>query len=192
MVGVPKVPLCFHTSTLGTLARVMFVSTTSLRLGPRSSHRPRVTPFCRLPACSVVGLNYSLVRLLLGNYAERCVRIVRYEIESHLSSFPPCGGTRLPQFPCYRLHLQLAELQRVVPTVRLHHLRKPAVSKLFPQGTLLHEHLAIYWHARIRLQHTEYLAATILITLLLHINASNLLSPCISSSSERSTQGFSS
>ena len=65
-------------------------------------------------------------------------------------------------------------LQRVRPTTGLHHVREPAVSKVFLQGTLLHEHPAIYRHARIHDQHTEDLAAKIYITRLLHINASKI------------------
>ena len=60
--------------------------------------------------------------------------------------------------------------QRVLPTTGLHHVREPAVSKVFPQGTLLHEHPAVYRRVRIHLQHTEDLAAKIYITRLLHIS----------------------
>ena len=35
---VPTVPLCFHSSGLGTLASVVFVSSIALQRGPRSSH----------------------------------------------------------------------------------------------------------------------------------------------------------
>ena len=38
LVLVPTVPLCFHSSGLGTLASVVFVSSIALQLGPRSSH----------------------------------------------------------------------------------------------------------------------------------------------------------
>ena len=40
--------------------------------------------FAVLPAFSIIGLNYSLVRLLLGNNVEQRVRVMRYEIETHL------------------------------------------------------------------------------------------------------------
>ena len=66
-------------------------------------------------------------------------------------------------------------VERVVPTTGLHHIREPAVSKVFSQGTHLHEHPAVYQHARIHLQHTKDLAAAIRITRLLHINASKRL-----------------
>ena len=65
VVVVPAVPLCLHPSGIGTLASVVFVSSISLQLGLRSSHRSSVTPFCRLPTCSIVGLNHSLVSSLL-------------------------------------------------------------------------------------------------------------------------------
>ena len=65
-------------------------------------------------------------------------------------------------------------LQRVLPTTGLHHVREPAISKVFSKGTLLHQHPAVYRHVRIHLQHTEDLAAKIDITRLLHINASKL------------------
>ena len=64
-VLVPTVPLCFHPSGLGTLASVVFVISITVRLGPRSTHRSRVTPRCRLPVCSIVGLNHCLVPSLL-------------------------------------------------------------------------------------------------------------------------------
>ena len=92
----------------------------------------------------------------------------------------------------YCLYQHPSMIQRVLPTVGLHHLREPAVSKAFPQVTFLHEQLAIHRHARIHLQHTDYLAAEILITRLLHINASKPFEPCISSFSEMSTQGLTS
>ena len=59
---------------------------------------------------------------------------------------------------CYRLYQHLAMLQRVLPTTGHDHVREPAVSKVFSQGTLLHEHPAVYRHARIHLQHTNDLA----------------------------------
>ena len=80
-------------------------------------------------------------------------------------------------------------LQRVLPTTGLHHVREPAVNKVFSQGTLLHEHPVVCRHARIHLKHVEDLAANIHITHLLHINASKRLEPFLSSSSERSIQG---
>ena len=65
VVLVPTVPLCFHPSGLGTLAFAVFVSSIALQLGSRSSYRSSVTLRCPLPACSIVGLNHSLVPSLL-------------------------------------------------------------------------------------------------------------------------------
>ena len=62
-------------------------------------------------------------------------------------------------------------------TTRLHHVREPNVSKVFSQGTFLHEHPAVYRYAPIYLQHTKDLAAKIYITRLLHINSSKLFEP---------------
>ena len=59
---------------------------------------------------------------------------------------------------CYRFYQHLAMLQRVPPTTGLHHVNEPAVSKVFSQGTLLHEHPSVYRRGRIHLQHTEDLA----------------------------------
>ena len=84
VVVVPAIPLCFHTGSLGILARVVLACSTSLRLGPRNSHRPTVTPFCFLPTFSIIGLNYSLAPLLLGNNVGQRVRVMRYEIETHI------------------------------------------------------------------------------------------------------------
>ena len=84
LVVVPTIPLFFHTSSLGILACVVLISSTSMRLGSRSSHRPSITPFCCLPTFSIIGLNYSLVPLLLGNNVEQRVRVMRYEIETHI------------------------------------------------------------------------------------------------------------
>ena len=63
-------------------------------------------------------------------------------------------------------------LNHVLVTIGLHRLRESAVCKEFPQGTFSLKHSAIYRHARIHLQHTEYLAAKFLITRLLYVNAS--------------------
>ena len=65
VVVVPAVPFCFHPNGVGTLACVVFVRSIALQLGLRSSHRFSVTPLCRLPACSIVALNHSLVLSLL-------------------------------------------------------------------------------------------------------------------------------
>ena len=62
---VPTVPLCVHPSRLGNLASVLFGISITVQLGPRSTHRSRVTPRCRLPACSIIGLNHGLVPSLL-------------------------------------------------------------------------------------------------------------------------------
>ena len=84
VVVVPTIPLRFHTGSLGILAGVVLVSSFSMRRGPRSSHRPSVTPFCCLPTFSVIGLTCSLVPLLLGNFVEQRVRVMRYEIETNI------------------------------------------------------------------------------------------------------------
>ena len=65
VVLVPTVPLCFHPSGLSMLASVVFVSSIALKLGSRSSYRSSVTLCFPLLACSIVGLNYSLVPMLL-------------------------------------------------------------------------------------------------------------------------------
>ena len=44
IVTLRTVLLCFHPSHLGTLGCVVFVSSTALQLGPRSSHRSNVMP----------------------------------------------------------------------------------------------------------------------------------------------------
>ena len=83
-VIAPKVLFCFHPSGLCTLACVVFVSSTAPQLGPHSSYRSSVTPLCRLPACSIVGLNHSLVLSLLVYDVEQCVGVMHYEMDSHL------------------------------------------------------------------------------------------------------------
>ena len=60
VVVVPTIPLCLHTSSLGILARVVQISN-PVRLGPRSRHRPSVTPFCCSSTFSIFGLDYSFV-----------------------------------------------------------------------------------------------------------------------------------
>ena len=82
-----------------------------------------------------------------------------------------------PSSPVAIVYQHLTMLQRVLPTTGLHHVREPAVSKVFLQGTLLHEHPAVYLRARIHLQHTEDLAAKIYVTRLLQINASKRFEP---------------
>ena len=94
-----------------------------------------------------------------------------YEIEPHLP-FHLAAKLEWLYSRRYRLYQHLAMLQRVLPTTGLHHFREPAVSKVFSQGTLLHEHPVVYRHACIHLQHTEDLAAKIYITRLLRINSS--------------------
>ena len=84
VVLVPTVPLCFRPNGLGTPAFVVFVSSISLQLDPRSSHRSSVTPLCHLPVCSIVGLNHSLVSSLLVYDVEQSVGVMHYEIEPHL------------------------------------------------------------------------------------------------------------
>ena len=100
---------------------------------------------------------------------------MRYEIETH-PFFHLAAELEWLDSRRYCLNQYLAMLKRVLPTVGPHHLHEPAISKVFPQGTLLHEHPAICRHARIHLQHTEY-TAKILITRLLHINASKPFEP---------------
>ena len=91
---------------------------------------------------------------------------MHYEIEPHLPFHLPAKLEWLYSRR-YRLYQYLAMLLRVLPTTGLHRVREPAVSKLFSQGTLLHEHPTVYRHARIHLQHTKDMAAKIYITRLL-------------------------
>ena len=163
VVLVPTVPLSFHPGGLGTLASVVFVSIIALQLGFRSSYRSSNTPGCRLPACSMVGLNYSLLPSLLVYDVKHCVGVMHNEVEPHL---PFHLTAKLEQLRSrfYRLYLHPAMLRRVLPTTEFHHVRQRAVSKVFSQGTLLHEHPAVYRHARIHLQHTENLPAKLYIT----------------------------
>ena len=79
VVFVPTFPLCFH-----PMACVVFVSSTALQTGLRSSHRSSVTPRCRLLACSIVGFTHSLVPSLFVYDVEQCVGLMHYEIEPHL------------------------------------------------------------------------------------------------------------
>ena len=58
VVVVPAVPLFFPTSGFDTLAWVVLVTCTSLRLDPLNSYQPSVTLFCHLPTFSIAGLNY--------------------------------------------------------------------------------------------------------------------------------------
>ena len=131
----------------------------------------------------------QLILLLLVKYAEQCVRIMRYDIELHIL-FHVAPELEWLDSRCYCLNQHLAMLQRVLPTIGLHHLREPAVSEVFSQGTFSQERPTTYRHARLHLQQMEYLAAKILIIRLPHTNASTLLSPCLSSSPDRSTQGL--
>lgn len=50
-------------SSLGTHVLVVLASSTCLRLCQRVSHQFSVTTLCRLPACSIVGLNGPVVSL---------------------------------------------------------------------------------------------------------------------------------
>ena len=91
---------------------------------------------------------------------KQCVGVMHFEIEPHLPSHLTLKLEWLYSRR-YRLYQHLAMLQRVLPilpTTGLHHVREPAVSKVFSQGTLLHEHPSVYRRARIHLQHTEDLA----------------------------------
>ena len=80
IVTLRNVPLCFHPSRLGTLGCVVFVSSTALQLGPRSSHRSRVTSLCRLLACSILGLSHRLVPSLLVYDVEQCVGVMHLSL----------------------------------------------------------------------------------------------------------------
>ena len=60
VVVATTVLVCFPGRTSCSLAWVVLVGSTSLRLGPRISHRPSVMPFCCLETLvSIDGLNYS-------------------------------------------------------------------------------------------------------------------------------------
>ena len=61
VVIVLTVRRCFDTGNFDTLAHVVLVSSTFMRLGPRNSHRPGITPFGRLSTFSTAGLKYSLL-----------------------------------------------------------------------------------------------------------------------------------
>ena len=82
---VPTILLFFHSSSLDIPASIVLVSSSSLRLRPRSSHPPSDTPFCCLLMFSIIGLNYSLALLLIGNGVEQRIRVMRHEIETHIS-----------------------------------------------------------------------------------------------------------
>ena len=84
VVLVPAVSLYFHSSGLKTLASVVFVSCMALQLSARGSPRFSVTPLYRLTACSIVGLNRSLVTSLSVYDVEQCFGFMHYEIEPHL------------------------------------------------------------------------------------------------------------
>ena len=105
VVLVPMDPLYFHPSGLGSLACVVFVSGIALQLGPRRSHRSSVTPSCRLPAYSIVGLNHSLVPSLLVYDVGQCVGVMHYAPTS--SRFPPCGVLEWLYSRCCRLYQNL-------------------------------------------------------------------------------------
>ena len=111
------------------------------------------------------------------------------EIETHIL-FILCGGTRVARFPPLLPRPARCHALACIADRRPHHLREPAVNKVFPQGMFLHEHPVTYRHAPIHREHTQNMAAKFLITLLMHINASKPLSRCINSLSERSTQGL--
>ena len=106
VVLVPTVPLCCRPSGLGTLASVVFVSSNVLQLGSRSSHRSRVTLRCTLPACSIVGLNHSLVPTLMAYDVDQCVGVMHDEIEYHLT-FHLAAKREWLYSRCYRLYSTL-------------------------------------------------------------------------------------
>ena len=128
-------------------------------------------PRCRLPACGIVDLNHNLVSSLLVYDVERCVGVMHYEIEPRLFCHLE-AKLEWFHYHCFWLYQHLAMPQRVLRTTRSHHVREPAVSQVFVQRTLLHEHPAAYRYARIHLQHTDDLAPELCITCLLHINVS--------------------
>ena len=153
---------------------------------PRSN-RSTVPPFFRFLTFSIVSLNFNLVALLLDNKIEQppgslittSNRIVLSTLRWNSSGSNPAAMAFTSILPCFGLYRR--------PSGSIISV-SPDVSKVFPRGTVLNEHPAIYRHARIRLQHTEYLAAIILTTRLLRIYTSTR-SPCISTSSEISTSG---
>ena len=153
----------------------MLVSGTSRLLGPCSSHRHSASLLCRLPTLCTIGLTYGLVSLLLGNNLEQCVKIMRYEIESHIP-FNLAAELEWLNSRRHRLDQHLAMILCVLPTVGLRQLREPAVSKVFPQGTFLHEHSSVYPPLRKSSPHRKF-GAKIIINRLLHANASKSFEP---------------
>ena len=174
VVVVPTIALCFYTSSLGILACVVFVNSSSLRLGPRSSHGPSATPLCCLPTFTIIGPNYGLVPLLPGNNIEQRVRVMRskrtlFSTSRRKSSDSiPAAISSTSTLPCFSVYCRPSGLTTSV---------SPLSARYFRRARFLHEHPAIYRHARIHLQHTEYLTAKTLITRLLHINASKPFEP---------------
>ena len=90
--------------------------------------------------------------------------MLHYEIEPNLS-FHLVAKLEWFYTRCFYQHLAMP--QRVQPTTGLHHVREPDVRKVLSLCTLLHQHPAVYRHARIHLQHTKDMAAKIYITRLL-------------------------
>ena len=76
--------------------------------------------------------------MMLNKY----VGVMHNEIERHLP-FHLAAKLEWLYSRLYRLYQHLAMLQRVLPTTGLHHVRELAVSKVFSQGMLLHEHPAV-------------------------------------------------
>ena len=141
-----------------------------MRLGPRSSHRPSVMPFCCLPTFSIIGLNFSLVPLLLGNIVEKRVRVMRYEVEARLF-FHLAAELEWLDSPRYCLN------QYLLPCFSVYFRPSGLTISGSPLSARYFRKARICRHARIHLQHTEYLAANILLTRLLYINASKPSEP---------------
>ena len=135
----------------------------------------------------VVGLNHSLFPSLLVYGIKQCVGVMHYEIGLHLT-FHHAAKLEWLYSRFYRLYRHLAMLQRLLPTTELHHVREPAASEVFSEGTFWYEYHAVYRHVRIDLQHTEDLVAKLNVTRLLHINASNFSCSFFSSCVERQIQ----
>ena len=153
---------------------VVFVNRAALQLGPRSSDRSSVMPRCRLPACSDIGFNHNMVGSFLVYDVNQCVGVMHYEIEPQLL-FHLAAKLECLISPCYRIYPHRAMRMLTLPTAGIDHVRWRAVGKVFPKRMFLHEHPAVYRHARIHVEHTEDLVTKIKLTRLRHINASERL-----------------
>ena len=129
---------------------------------------------CRLPTCSIVGLNHSLVPSMLVYDVDKCVGVMHYEVgpylpfqRRNLSGSIPADIASTSTLPCFSVYCRPPGFTDVC---------EPAVSKVLLQGDLLHERPAVYRHSR-SIQRTADLAAKIHITRLLRVNASKRLEP---------------